>query len=507
VYPARAREVNAELCQVLVYLEAPNVVAKTLKLMAGAPTQEEQLEYGRALRVLKTGWTLPQRKEYFTWFRRAANFKGGASIGGFLRIMKTDSVATLTPVEKAELKPILEAKPLAPTPIVGKPRPLVKQWKLDEVAAVVEKGMKARRDFDRGRRLFGEAQCFACHRFDGEGGAMGPDLTGAAGRFSVRDLLESVVEPSKVISDQYAAVEITTTDGKVVVGRIVNLHDNNVSVNTNMLDPNALTNVNRRKIESMAPSKVSMMPTGLLDTFHEDEVADLAAYLLSRGDRNHKVYTATAGGQEKKAEPPAVAPRKGKRETIRLFNGKDLEGWEGHKKYWSVRDGVIVGKNTEPVPVSTYLLTKRKFSDFRLVFDFKLAKSEMHSGIAMWGRVAPEKGDPYTYAGHLVMFPSGYGFYDLYGRNGIHDNAAKARKVGKQHDWNHMEILAQGNRVRFVLNGVLISDWREPLPERIKEAPLGLQLHSNKEPQEVQFKGLVLETFPEDKLTTLKEAK
>ncbi|HKB42238.1 MAG TPA: DUF1080 domain-containing protein [Gemmataceae bacterium] len=212
-----------------------------------------------------------------------------------------------------------------------------------------------------------------------------------------------------------------------------------------------------------------------------------------------------ASAAEDKKEPPIVPPRKGERETIKLFNGKNLDGWEGHEKYWSIQDDVIVGKNTDEIKVSTYLLTKKKYSDFRLVFDFKLAKSEMHSGIAMWGRVAPEKGDKYTYAGHLVMFPSGYGFFDLYGRNLIHQNADKARKVGKQHDWNHIEILAQGNRIRFVLNGELISDWREPLPDRIKEAPIGLQLHSNKEPQEVQFKNLTLETFPEDKLTTLKE--
>jgi hypothetical protein len=207
---------------------------------------------------------------------------------------------------------------------------------------------------------------------------------------------------------------------------------------------------------------------------------------------------------DKKGDAPVVPPREGKREEIKLFNGTDLTGWEGHEKYWSVKDGVIVGQNTDKVPVSTYLLTKRKFSDFRLVFEAKLAKSEMHSGIAMWGRVAPEKGDKYTYAGHLVMFPSGYGFYDLYGRNMIHHNAKEAQKVGKQHDWNKMEILAQGNRIRFVLNGVLISDWRDPKPETIKEAPIGLQLHSNDVPQEVQFKGLVLETFPEDKLTTVK---
>ena len=203
------------------------------------------------------------------------------------------------------------------------------------------------------------------------------------------------------------------------------------------------------------------------------------------------------------AEPPTVPPKAGSREVIELFNGRDLSGWKGHQQYWSVKDGMIIGKNAEPVAVSTYLLTERSFSDFRLLFDFKLAESEMHSGIAMWGRIAPERGDPFTYGGHLVMFPSGYGFYDLYGRNSIHKNLETARQVGKQHDWNHMEILAQGNRIRFALNGVLISDWREPEPDRIREAPIGLQLHSNKKPQEVQFKNLTLETFPEDKLISL----
>ena len=77
--------------------------------------------------------------------------------------------------------------------------------------------------------------------------------------------------------------------------------------------------------------------------------------------------------------------------------------------------------------------------------------------------------------------------------------------MGKQHDWNDIEILAQGNRVRVAVNGAAVVDWRDPEPERIKAGPIGLQLHSNKVPQEVHFKGLVLETFPkEDKLLTVK---
>ncbi len=134
----------------------------------------------------------------------------------------------------------------------------------------------------------------------------------------------------------------------------------------------------------------------------------------------------------------------------------------------------------------------------------KLVKSEMHSGIAFWGRNAPEHGDEYTYAGHLVMFPSGWGMYDLFGRNGLKVDGGPAKKVGKQHDWNDLEILAQGNRVRVVVNGTQVVDWRDPEPDRIKEGPIGLQLHANAEPQEVHFKNLVLTTFPEEKLTTVK---
>ncbi|MCS6852405.1 MAG: DUF1080 domain-containing protein [Gemmataceae bacterium] len=163
---------------------------------------------------------------------------------------------------------------------------------------------------------------------------------------------------------------------------------------------------------------------------------------------------------------------------------------------------------------STYLLTKRKFSDFRLVFAAKLVESEMHSGVAFWGQVYPladgKVTDPkrdrteYTCKGHLVMFPSNWGMYDLFGRHNLKVDGGPAKKVGKQHDWNDIEILAQGNRVRVAVNGVAVVDWRDPEPERIQEGPIGLQLHSNKVPQEVHFKGLVLTTFPEDRLVTVK---
>jgi putative heme-binding domain-containing protein len=289
-FPDKNRFVNGELCQVLIYLEAPSAAAKTMKLMADAPTQEEQLEYARALRVLRTGWTPELRKDYFTWFLRGSNYRGGASFGGFLRLIKADAVKILTAQEVAILNPILNAAPGSLKLPEDEPRPFVKAYTLDDLAPALEKGLKGGRDYERGRKLFAAGKCFACHRYDNEGGAFGPDLSAVAGRFSARDLLESVVDPSKEISDQYAAVEIRTADGRIVVGRIVNLNDDEVKVNTNMLDPGAMVGVNRNNIESMKTSKLSMMPAGLLDTFKEDEVLDLMAYMLSRGDRKGPMF-------------------------------------------------------------------------------------------------------------------------------------------------------------------------------------------------------------------------
>ena len=87
-----------------------------------------------------------------------------------------------------------------------------------------------------------------------------------------------------------AAAIITLTDGKIVTGRIVNHAIDDMMVMTNMLDPNGLVNVSAKKVDTIAKSKTSMMPEGLLDTLKVDEILDLVAYLLSRGDRNNKMF-------------------------------------------------------------------------------------------------------------------------------------------------------------------------------------------------------------------------
>jgi hypothetical protein len=76
----------------------------------------------------------------------------------------------------------------------------------------------------------------------------------------------------------------------VITGRVVNFSGNNISINTNMLDPGAIEKVNRDEIESMETSKVSMMPAGLLNTLNETELLDLFAFLLSRGERGNAMF-------------------------------------------------------------------------------------------------------------------------------------------------------------------------------------------------------------------------
>jgi hypothetical protein len=195
---------------------------------------------------------------------------------------------------------------------------------------------------------------------------------------------------------------------------------------------------------------------------------------------------------------------------VHLFNGKDFDGWEGNTgengtpKYFTIKDGVIVARNEadNAPPVSNYLLTKKHYRNFRLVFEGKLAESSMHSGIAFWGEKYETGGQPYSFKGHLVMFPSGWGFYDLFGRNLIYRDDGRAKKADNG-DWNKMEILATGNRIRLGVNGQLVADWEDPKPETCIAGPIGLQHHSNKVPQEIRFRGLILSENPEERLITL----
>ena len=163
------------------------------------------------------------------------------------------------------------------------------EWKLDELSTAAQTGLKAR-NFQNGRKMFAATACFTCHRFGNEGGMTGPDLTAAGRRYSPHDLLDQVLNPSKVINEQFSAVTIVTDAGKVHTGVVVNLGGDTLTLNTDLTDPNLRVTIDRKQIEEMEPSKTSPMPVNLLNLLTKDEVLDLLAYVLSGGDSAHVLF-------------------------------------------------------------------------------------------------------------------------------------------------------------------------------------------------------------------------
>jgi len=290
-FPAATPEVNSQLSELMVYVQDPSAAEKIVGLLKSAPSQEEQITYGKNLRLLTTGWTPELRRDYFEWLLRAQSFKGGASFQKFVESIKTDAVASLPDDQKAALKDLIEAVPEADAPqFTITPREFQKNWTVKDFDPLLASGLEGGRDFANGRNMFGAGTCFACHRFNQEGGAIGPDLTSVAGKFSPRDLLESIIDPNKEISDQYGQTIFHKIDGTQVIGRIMNLSGDSVQVNINMLDPNQTVGIDRKQLKKMEPSPHSMMPPGLLNTLSEDDVLDLLAYLLSQGNADDPLF-------------------------------------------------------------------------------------------------------------------------------------------------------------------------------------------------------------------------
>ncbi len=194
--------------------------------------------------------------------------------------------------------------------------------------------------------------------------------------------------------------------------------------------------------------------------------------------------------------------------AIPLFNGKDLTGWDGAEQYWSVEDGVIKGANDGIVASSTYLFTKESYRSFRLLLEVRQTvspkHSTMHSAVAALGKRFNDKGDnKHGFRGPLLMFCHDWGIWDAYRRNRVVPRGP-GPKIEKKGDWNQVEILVIGNRMRFAANGTLIFDFTDK-PEMLQKSPIGLQLHSNSQPQEYRFRNLYLSQKPEDRLVTLRK--
>jgi putative heme-binding domain-containing protein len=305
LYPAYSQPVNQELCQLLLYLDAPDAVSKTMALLDKAPTQEEQVEYVLRLRTITNHWTIDERKDYFSWFRKnrdnaehppellqyfkdaGRDYSDGASLSTFLTNFLQDAVATLTPTELTNLGAMLPPPTNAPVVEVKK-HTTIKDWKMADIEPDLDK-VKTKRSFTRGRDLFTEAQCIQCHRFGKSGGSVGPELAAVSSRLTARDILESILLPSKVLSEQYQNTIVSTKDGDDVTGRIVEETDQKLIVMTDQIKGTKVE-ILKTDVAGRRASKVSPMPEGLVNFMTKNEILDLIAYLESGGKKNYAAY-------------------------------------------------------------------------------------------------------------------------------------------------------------------------------------------------------------------------
>lgn len=293
-YPAQSFPLNRELCSLLVYLGAPDVVEKTLALMDKSQEPAEQIWYALCLREA-SNWTPAQREHYFSWFSKMQDYHGGNSAKKFLLRIRDLALEKVPEAERPALLALAE-KPLdKPKPAFVMPsRPFVKNWTFADLEPVLDQ-VNHGRDFARGKKLFNEQLlCAQCHLFAGggglaKGGAVGPDLTAVGSRFAARDIINKILDPSKTISDQYASFVFTMKDGSIHGGQIA---DENHYLVTLVVDPfnGTKENIPKGNIVSREKSPVSLMPPGLLTTLTQDEILDLVAYLQSAGNEKASAF-------------------------------------------------------------------------------------------------------------------------------------------------------------------------------------------------------------------------
>jgi putative heme-binding domain-containing protein len=394
--------------------------------------------------------------------------------------------ARLTPGVIMELRRVYEDRPQA-----------LAQPFLAEVAAAAlsttdfaKHALASKGDAWRGQKIFFDEQrvaCVRCHAVHGWGGGVGPELTTAGAQFGRAVLIESILEPSKVVREGYQQVELELRSGETLSGIVK--AENAESVTLFDADGRSRA-VARNNIASRRNSALSLMPEGLQAVLSLDEFADLIAYVESLQTDPRRALPAMT--------PEGFEP---------LLNSSDLPGWhsvagrEPNKnitrppKNWSFHDGVL-----EHDGHGQHLWTDRQFGDFVLRFDwrwpdppkweeFPVINPDGYEARAQAGAIVRERvldcGDSGVFVrglfaaqANLFCYPVGSGeFWELResavgeARRPFTPRYRADRPLGQ---WNRMELVVRGDTVTVVLNSEeVISSVR--IPGLSARGPIGFQ--------------------------------
>ena len=334
-YPAAGNEINRQLSKILVFVEDSSVVEKTLALidvakddstdqqtvskssdlilrnpqygmdLAGVLTNTapaQQIFYALALSEIKNGWTPELKEKYFKWFHHAYSFKGGRLYVGYLDKAREAALAVL-PKDQYKQYASLSSNTKSVSEVIDWVRIMSdggpgRQWKLQDALDTV--GDLSNRDFKQAKSMFTATACSNCHGIRGEGGIVGPDLTQLGTRFSKKDILESIIDPNKAISDQYASAIFSLKDGSTVMGKLVKEDKDRYYISQNPFAPQTLRELDKKTITGTKNANVSMMPPALINQLNPERLRDLMAYLVSGGNENHPVFSSDKNKTVKK---------------------------------------------------------------------------------------------------------------------------------------------------------------------------------------------------------------
>ena len=326
-YPAKTNSLNRELSKMLVYIDAPQAVEKTMALMAvakdDAPAQKsisessdlilrnpqygmdiaamlakippsQQTWYANVLSKAKNGWTPSLQKKYFQWYYKAFGYRGGVSFVGFINGARKTALAN-APKDQFEYLNKISGDSIVSLSWSGAPAGTImpkgpgKNWKIKQAVDAVDSSTGIR-NYARGKAMYAATLCSSCHQIKGEGGVAGPDLTQLGTRFSTKDILESIIEPSKTISDQFGSTVFFLKDGGSVLGRLIRQYNNNYYISQNPFATNIIRTLSKKEVARTRVSETSPMLPGMINGLNSEELSDLIAYLKAGGNKTHPIY-------------------------------------------------------------------------------------------------------------------------------------------------------------------------------------------------------------------------
>ena len=296
LFPSSSQRLNRELSLLLVYLDAPGVIDKLLKLLQ-ASQEQEQMFYFATLSQVRVGWTRRQLQVFFSFlnlaqeeYLLAETALGRSGLNSrFVYMIETfrrDVAESLSDRERAALEDVIEKD----VKVAGleSSRRFVREWQPADFLALLDR-VESGRSYDSGRSAYTATGCAKCHRFSDQGGTTGPDITAVGNRFDAQYLLESLLVPSKVVSDRFLNEVIKMEDGVIHTGRVVYNDGKLLRIRK---DPftQTVSDLAVNKIATRKLVETSEMPEGLLNVLTEDEILDLIAYLSTGGNPNHRAF-------------------------------------------------------------------------------------------------------------------------------------------------------------------------------------------------------------------------